>query len=71
MKINSYTLSYTIVAPSGEIYPTKELVMYTQSLEQAIQLIEREIQRRLGSGYACHTSCIQEAEHPTYQLSLF
>ncbi|OUB89777.1 hypothetical protein BK784_26500 [Bacillus thuringiensis serovar medellin] len=71
MKINPYTLSYTIVAPSGEIYPTKEMVMYTQSLEQAIQLIEKEIQRRLGSGYACHTSCIQEAEHHTFQLSLF
>ncbi|MED1383778.1 hypothetical protein ACQKFK_30035 [Bacillus mycoides] len=71
MKIRSYTLSYTIVAPSGEIYPTKEMVMYTQSLEQTIQLIEKEIQRRLGSGYHIHTSCIHSDEHSDYQLALF
>ncbi|MGR5899412.1 hypothetical protein ACT7C8_17330 [Bacillus cereus] len=48
MKIRAYTLSYTIVAPSGEIYPTQEMVMYTVSQERAIQLLDDEIQRRLG-----------------------
>ncbi|MEK4677732.1 MULTISPECIES: hypothetical protein [Bacillus] len=39
MKISAYPLSYTIVAPSGEMYPTQEVVMYTASQERAIQLL--------------------------------
>jgi hypothetical protein len=40
LKISAYTLSYTIVAPSGEMYPTQEVVMYTASQERAIQLLD-------------------------------
>lgn len=53
MKISAYTLSYTIVAPSGEMYPTQEVVMYTASQERAIQLLDAEIQRTLGEGVLC------------------
>ncbi|WP_242316957.1 hypothetical protein [Bacillus cereus group sp. BfR-BA-01489] len=73
MKIRAYTLSYTIVAPSGEIYPTQEMVMYTVSQERAIQLLDDEIQRRLGESYHRHISCInqEKEEHEPIQLSLF
>ncbi|MGH0950426.1 hypothetical protein [Bacillus mycoides] len=74
MKISAYTLSYTIVAPSGEMYPTQEVVMYTESQEYAIALLNREIQRRLGKGYHRHISCTnqeEEEEKEPIQLSLF
>jgi len=71
LKINSYSLSYTIVAPSGETYPIQEVVFYTVSKEKAIQLLDEEIQRRLGNGYQRHISCTPiEAQEPV-QLSLF
>ncbi|MGR5863610.1 hypothetical protein ACT7DZ_18365 [Bacillus cereus] len=70
MKISAYTLSYTIVAPSGEMYPTQEVVMYTESQEYAIALLDKEIQRRLGKGYHRHISCTNQEEEPI-QLSLF
>ncbi|MDY0855081.1 hypothetical protein SOH20_30185 [Bacillus thuringiensis] len=57
--------------PSGERYPSKEINVYTHSLEHAIQIIDNEIQRRLGSGYHCHISCIHTDEHSDYQLALF
>lgn len=72
LKISAYTLSYTIVAPSGEMYPTQEVVMYTASQERAIQLLDDEIQRRLGTSYHRHISCTnQEEEQEPIQLSLF
>jgi hypothetical protein len=73
LKIRAYTLSYTIVArPSGEMYPTQEMVMYTESQEYAIALLDKEIQRRLGKGYHRHISCTnQEEEQEPIQLSLF
>ncbi|MGE6619331.1 hypothetical protein [Bacillus mycoides] len=70
MKIRAYTLSYTIVAPSGEMYPTQEMVMYTESQEYAIALLDNEIQRRLGEGYHRYISCTNQEEEPI-QLSLF
>ncbi|EOP78642.1 hypothetical protein IGM_06593 [Bacillus cereus HuB4-4] len=70
MKIRAYTLSYTIVAPSGEMYPTQEMVMYTESQEYAIALLDNEIQRRLGEGYRRYISCKNQEEEPI-QLSLF
>ncbi|MEK4504006.1 hypothetical protein [Bacillus sp. FSL R12-0069] len=70
MKIRAYTLSYTIVAPSGEMYPTQEMVMYTESEEYAIALLDKEIQRRLGEGYHRYISCKNQEEEPI-QLSLF
>jgi hypothetical protein len=60
LKISAYTLSYTIVAPSGEMYPTQEVVMYTASQERAIQLLDDEIQRRLGTSYHRHISCTNQ-----------
>lgn len=54
VKINPYTLFYSIVAPSGEVYPTQEVVLYTASKERAIQLLGKEIHRRLGEGYHHH-----------------
>lgn len=63
MKINSYNLAYTIIAPSGEIYSTKEMVVYTVSWERAIELLDKEIQRRLGNEYRRHITCI----HYKYQ----
>ncbi|CCW05255.1 MULTISPECIES: hypothetical protein [Bacillus] len=72
MKIRTYTLSYTIVAPSGEMYPTQKMIMYTESQEYAIALLDKEIQRRLGTGYHRHISCTnQEEEQEPIQLSLF
>lgn len=71
MKFNNYVLAYTIIAPSGERYPSKEVTIYTQSLEHAIKIIGNEIQRRLGSGYHSHISCIQSEERSDYQLALF
>ncbi|OQR53417.1 hypothetical protein CDB3_29985 [Bacillus sp. CDB3] len=71
MTINTYTLSYTIVAPSGEIYPTQEMVMYTESQEYAITLLDKEIQRRLGNGYHLLISCTNQEEPEPIQLSLF
>jgi hypothetical protein len=73
LKISAYTLSYTIVAPSGEMYPTQEVVMYTESQEyNAIALLDKEMQRRLGKGYHGHISCTnQEEEQEPIQLSLF
>ncbi|AUB67085.1 hypothetical protein CSW12_29910 (plasmid) [Bacillus cereus] len=71
MKIRAYTLSYTIVAPSREMYPTQEVVMYTASQERAIQLLDAEIQRRLGNGYHRHISCTNQEEQEPIQLSLF
>ncbi|WP_241752272.1 hypothetical protein [Bacillus thuringiensis] len=71
LKFNNYVLTYTIIAPSGERYPSKEINMYTHSLEHAIQIIDNEIQRRLGSGYHSHISCIDTDEHSDYQLALF
>ncbi len=73
LKISAYTLSYTIVAPSGEMYPTQEVVMYTASQELAIQLLDDEIQRRLGTSYHRHISCTnqEKEEHEPIQLSLF
>ncbi|QDZ77272.1 hypothetical protein [Bacillus cereus] len=71
MKINPYTLSYTIVAPSGETYPMQEVVFYTASKERAIQLLDEEIQRRLGNGYQRHISCTSSVEQENVQLSLF
>lgn len=73
MKISAYTLSYTIVAPSGKMYPTQEVVMYTASQERAIQLLDDEFQRRLGKGYNRHISCTnqEKEEHGPIQLSLF
>jgi hypothetical protein len=71
LKISAYTLSYTIVAPNGEMYPSQEVVLYTASQERAIQLLDEEIQRRLGNGYHRYISCTnQEAQKPI-QLSLF
>ncbi|MGX5575171.1 hypothetical protein ACWKTS_28160 [Bacillus toyonensis] len=70
MKIRAYTLSYTIVAPSGEMYPTQEIIIYTESQEYAIALLDKEIQRRLGKGYHRHISCTNQEEEPI-QLSLF
>ncbi|MGG0315749.1 hypothetical protein ABEY48_28550 [Bacillus mycoides] len=71
MKINQYLLAYTIIAPNGKQYPSKEVVIYTHSSECAIQLIDNEIQRRLGNGYQRHISCIHSDEHADYQLTLF
>ncbi|ANS51609.1 hypothetical protein BM86_33080 [Bacillus thuringiensis] len=71
MKISAYTLSYTIVAPSGEMYPMQEVVMYTASQERAIQLLNDEIQRRLGKSYNRHISCTNQEEQEPIQLSLF
>jgi hypothetical protein len=75
LKISAYTLSYTIVAPSGEMYPTQEVVMYTASQERAIQLLDDEIKRRLGKSYHRHISCTNQEkkkeEHELIQLSLF
>ncbi|OQR53547.1 hypothetical protein CDB3_29195 [Bacillus sp. CDB3] len=71
MTINAYALSYTIVAPSGEMYPTQDVVMYTESQEYAIELLDKEIQRRLGNGYHRHISCTNQKEREPIQLSLF
>ncbi|MED3324950.1 hypothetical protein P4377_26450 [Bacillus thuringiensis] len=71
MKLSAYTLSYTIVSPSGEMYPSQEVILYTASQERAIQLLDEEIQRRLGNRYHRHISCAPSDEQETVQLSLF
>ncbi|PES12024.1 hypothetical protein CN345_07095 [Bacillus thuringiensis] len=47
----NYQIRYTIIAPSGERYTPTEIMIYTCSAKQAIEVVKGEIKRRMGTHY--------------------
>lgn len=53
-----YHIIYTIISPLGEKYRPEEIPLYATSEEEAVQTIELEIRRRMGTKYQIEVTCL-------------
>ncbi|WP_324664699.1 hypothetical protein [Bacillus cereus] len=66
-----YHIIYTIISPLGEKYKPKEIQLYATSEEEAVQTIEFEIRRRMGTKYQIEVTCLNIDLGNPCQMTLF
>lgn len=62
---------YTIISPLGEKYRPEEIPLYATSEEEAVQTIELEIRRRMGTKYQIEVTCLNIDLSKPCQMTLF